>query len=352
VARCTGGFSPWTVYTGYDTPGHAKTYVQYLTGAKGPSGGGGSGGYGGGGGGTAARPAPKPKTPYDKLQNSLGYLGLEVDAGVLTQTQGDNAIIRAVNKALPNLTGSNKLRAMANKRQAQQDLRSLPKPPKPVKQHVDTSIDNPWLQTWIQHQQDLMDAGLLDPIVGRDNIANVLDQFSHGKGVSEHDRLSAIAQARDLRFQNLYAIHPELENPAAPTIPGYDKAQADLALAGLTKTTGDDLAALNTLKDIDTGQLNDAVAKGDNAGIVQWANELKGVQDSIDNLDSTIDNTNALLQQQIDVEKERSAQLERALAVAQSEERTLGRSLANQLGLTFGIRAGMGKLLPTVGASQ
>jgi hypothetical protein len=128
-----------------------------------------------------------------------------------------------------------------------------------------------------------------------------------------------------------------------PTIPGYDKAQADLALAGLTKTTGDDLAALNTLKDIDTGQLNDAVAKGDNAGIVQWANELKGVQDSIDNLDSTIDNTNALLQQQIDVEKERSAQLERALAVAQSEERTLGRSLANQLGLTFGIRAGMGQ---------
>jgi hypothetical protein len=54
----------------------------------------------------------KAKTPYDKLQNQLGYLGLEVDAGVLTQAQGDNAIIRAVNKALPNLTGSNKLRAM------------------------------------------------------------------------------------------------------------------------------------------------------------------------------------------------------------------------------------------------
>jgi hypothetical protein len=294
----------------------------------------------------------KAKTPYDKLENQLGYLGLEQDAGVLSQAQGDNAIIRAVNKALPNLTGSNKLRALGEKRQAQQDLRSLPKPPKPVKPHVDTSIDSPWLQTWIQHQQDLMDAGLLDPIVGRDNIANVLDQFSHGKGVSEHDRLSAIAQARDLRFQNLYAIHPELENPAAPTIPGYDKAQADLALAGLTKTTGDDLAALNTLKDIDTGQLNDAVAKGDNAGIVQWANELKGVQDAIDaNTQATQDQT-VLLQQQIDVEKERSAQLERALAVAQSEERTLGRSLANQLGLTFGIRAGMGKLLPTVGASQ
>jgi rare lipoprotein A (peptidoglycan hydrolase) len=54
----------------------------------------------------------KAKTPYDKLQNQLGYLGLEVEAGVLTQRQGDNAIIRAVNKALPNLTGSNKLRAM------------------------------------------------------------------------------------------------------------------------------------------------------------------------------------------------------------------------------------------------
>jgi hypothetical protein len=192
-----------------------------------------------------------------------------------------------------------------------------------------------------------MDAGELDPSSGA-TTSPTSSTSSHGKGVSEHDRLSAIAQARRPAL-------PEPDrraHPGSPTIPGYDKAQADLALAGLTKTTGDDLAALNTLKDIDTSQLNDAVAKGDNAGIVQWANELKGVQDSIDNLDSTIDNTNALLQQQIDVEKERSAQLERALAVAQSEERTLGRSLANQLGLTFGIRAGMGKLLPTVGAAQ
>jgi hypothetical protein len=74
--------------------------------------------------------------------------------------------------------------------------------------------------------------------------------------------------------------------------------------------------------------------------------------DSIDANTRALEQTNALLQQQIDVEKERSAQLERALAVAQSEERTLGRSLANQLGMTFGIRAGMNKLLPTVGASQ
>jgi hypothetical protein len=74
--------------------------------------------------------------------------------------------------------------------------------------------------------------------------------------------------------------------------------------------------------------------------------------DRSDGPDPATQDQTALLQQQIDVEKERSAQLERALAVAQSEERTLGRSLANQLGLTFGIRAGMGKLLPTVGASQ
>jgi hypothetical protein len=143
----------------------------------------------------------KAKTPYDKLQNQLGYIDLEAQAGVLTQRQSDNAIIQAVNKALPNLTGSNKLRAMGDRRQARQDLRSLrPKPIKPVKQGFDRTIDNPWLQAYLAHQD--------------------------------------------------------------------------------------------------------------------------------------------------------YAQLERALAVAQSEERTLGRSLANQLGLTFGIRAGMGKLLPTVGASQ
>lgn len=28
--KAAGGFSPWTVYTGADTPGHAKTYTQYL----------------------------------------------------------------------------------------------------------------------------------------------------------------------------------------------------------------------------------------------------------------------------------------------------------------------------------
>jgi hypothetical protein len=279
----------------------------------------------------------KAKTPYDKLQNQLGYLGLEQDAGVLTQAQGDNAIIRAVNKALPNLTGSNKLRAMGDKRQAQQDLRSLPKPPKPVKPGYDHTIDNPWLQAYLAHQDYRVASGEITQAEGNAIKAQTLTNALPGLR-SEADKTTALGMIADLT--------PE------PTIPGYDKAQADLALAGLTKTTGDDLAALNTLKDIDTGQLNDAVAKGDNAGIVQWANELKGVQDSIDNLDSTIDNTNALLQQQIDVEKERSAQLERALAVAQSEERTLGRSLANQLGLTFGIRAGMGKLLPTVGASQ
>jgi hypothetical protein len=88
---------------------------------------------------------------------------------------------------------------------------------------------------------------------------------------SEADKTTALGMIADLTPQ--------------PTIPGYDKAQADLALAGLTKTTGDDLAALNTLKGIDTGQLNDAVSKGDYAGIQQWAGELKGVQDSIDNLD-------------------------------------------------------------------
>jgi hypothetical protein len=74
---------------------------------------------------------------------------------------------------------------------------------------------------------------------------------------SEADKTTALGMIADLAPQ--------------PTIPGYDKAQADLALAGLTPDTGDDLAALNTLKGIDTGQLNDAISKNDFAGIQQWA---------------------------------------------------------------------------------
>jgi hypothetical protein len=285
----------------------------------------------------------KAKTPFDKLENQLGYIDLETQAGVLTQRQSDNAIIRAVNKALPNLTGSNKLRALGDKRQAQQDLRSLPKP---VKQRIGTSIDNPWLQTWIQHQQDLMDAGQLDPIVGRDNIANVLDQFAKGKGVSEHDRLTATAQARDLRFQNLVDL-----TPAEPQ--GAVAAEDDrLAHIDLHRRAGDitDTEALTQQK----ASVEDALALWNltDDERLQLRAELGDLTKQLGDLTAATQDQTALLQQQIDVEKERSAQLERALAVAQSEERTLGRSLANQLGLTFGIRAGMGKLLPTVGAAQ
>jgi murein DD-endopeptidase MepM/ murein hydrolase activator NlpD len=290
----------------------------------------------------------KAKTPFDKLQNQLGYIDLEAQAGVLTQRQSDNAIIQAVNKALPNLTGSNKLRALGERRQARQDLRSLPKPRKPVKPHVDTSIDSPWLQTWIQHQQDLMDAGQLDPIVGRDNIANVLDQFAKGKGVSEHDRLTATAQARDLRFQNLADI-----TSAVPAVPdsvsdeGVRLAHIDAQLrAGDITDEQARGAKIASLQDaLGTWNLTDDAR-------LELRGELNDLTAATQDLTAATQDQTALLQQQIDVEKERSAQLERALAVAQSEERTLGRSLANQLGLTFGIRAGMGKLLPTVGAAQ
>jgi hypothetical protein len=40
VAKYRGAgntFTPWTTYTGYDTPGHRPTYGQFLTGAKGPT---------------------------------------------------------------------------------------------------------------------------------------------------------------------------------------------------------------------------------------------------------------------------------------------------------------------------
>jgi hypothetical protein len=177
------------------------------------------------------------KSPYDTLQNRLGYIGLQIDAGTVGEAHGLQQEVSVINRALPRLTGSNRLRALADRRTARGRLRELA-PPKPIKPHVGTSIDDPWLQTWIQHQQDLMDAGLLDPIVGRDNIANVLDQFAQGKGVSEHDRLSAIAQARDLRFQNLYAIHPELENPAVPPTP-LEALSGQLSDIGLQARAGD-----------------------------------------------------------------------------------------------------------------
>lgn len=172
-----------------------------------------------GGGGARA-----VKSPYDTLQNRLGYIGLQIDAGTVGEAHGLQQEVSAINRALPRLTGSNRLRALADRRTARGRLRELA-PPKPVKQRVGTSIDDPWLKTWIEHQQDLMDAGLLDPIVGRDNIANVLDQFAKGKGVSEHDRLSAIAQARDLRFQNLEALTPS-DTGTGDTGTGEDPNQA------------------------------------------------------------------------------------------------------------------------------
>jgi hypothetical protein len=76
----------------------------------------------------------KAKTPYDALQNRLGYIDLEQQAGILTPQQAAQQERQAINQALPQLHGSDRLRALGT-------LRSLPKPPK-------TKVLTPAQKTW------------------------------------------------------------------------------------------------------------------------------------------------------------------------------------------------------------
>jgi hypothetical protein len=247
-------------------------------------------------------PKPKPKaTAFDKLQNRLDYIGLQEQAGVISTGTADQAIINAVKRALPHLSGADRLRALAARREAQQRQRERQRTAAQTQRQqaaagrqartVNRTIDNPWLQAYLTHQDYLARVGWVLPTQDASGEANA-------------NKTAALRGA----------------------LPGL-RSEAD-------KTT-----ALGMIADLQPAPADTTGATSDNT-------------DSIDANTRALEQTNALLQQQIDVEKERSQQLERALAVAQSEERTLGRSLANQLGITFGIRAGMNKLLPTVGASQ
>ncbi|HEX6020630.1 MAG TPA: hypothetical protein VFZ00_01460 [Solirubrobacter sp.] len=116
------------------------------------------------------------------------------------------------------------------------------------------------------------------------------------------------------------------EQVAAPT--AGDWANMDLAMAQLTPDTGDDLAALNRLKAIREGELTAAQQTGDPRKVTEAAQNLKSVQDSIDSLNDTIAQNNAIQQQIAQAQQNLADELKRV-----NDTRDLSRQARDGLSL-------------------
>jgi rare lipoprotein A len=143
----------------------------------------------------------RAKTPYDSLQNLLGWIDLEQQAGTLTPQQAAQQERQAINQVLPQLHGSDRLRALGT-------LRGLPKPPKPKPaltpaqltwmagrgnlatayanknpnafgafsqyDRVQRDINNPWLQAQLNKIDRLVAAGAMSPEDGKNAKIKIL----------------------------------------------------------------------------------------------------------------------------------------------------------------------------------
>jgi hypothetical protein len=122
---------------------------------------------------------------------------------------------------------------------------------------------------------------------------------------------------------------------------------AALALAGLTEATDDDLAALQAFEQQLVGDLATAQGAGDNDAIAQIATLLAGVRDDIKTLTEQGADQIALLEQRLELEREKAEELKRSLAVSQAQYPAFMQGLADFINGQIGGRALIGLSTPS-----
>jgi hypothetical protein len=230
--RDAGGFTPWTTFTGADTPGHAKTYLNFL-------------GGGSLSGGAAA--------PVKQIQQATKHV---VDAAKQRRA--------AIEKAAKQLAAEKKREAQAWAK-VRSDIATMLKA-----QTVDTTINNPWLQAALQHTQNLVGAGQLtqaqgdalqagylqgamphltgeNPLLAQGQINGLTPSFRSqlDQGLSNvdlHVRAGDLTQKQGYQ-QEIDMINGNLLNPG---LTDQDRLELRAELGDLTKALNDNTDELQT----------------------------------------------------------------------------------------------------------
>lgn len=130
---------------------------------------------------------------------------------------------------------------------------------------------------------------------------------------------------------------------------GHDAALVQ-AMVNSPDDKSDDAVALHSKLDTAQQAYLAAIASGDQQGIVTFGQMILGLRDDIKGLDETIQETNDLTQQQLDIEKERNRQLQATLASSQAELRAFGKWAAGMVNNQIGARVGRAASTPRPGA--
>lgn len=124
---------------------------------------------------------------------------------------------------------------------------------------------------------------------------------------------------------------------------------AQISLAALTPDNADDIAGYTQAQTFYAGQLSDAQAKGDNEGVIAAADALKGIQDTLSELQGVAEDQLATMQQQRDLEKQRGDDMARAFAVSQAQYPAFVTAMAAEFNASIGRSVGgprPGRLAP------
>jgi|GEM_PF-1372195 len=156
------------------------------------------------------------------------------------------------------------------------------------------------------------------------------------------DAATALKQASD----NLQSIDDQIQALAdAEKQKAVDWANADIAMAGLTDSLNDDVAAYQKKEKLDEDALLEAQKANDPQKIAQAASDVKADRDAIKQLNDTMTTNNELQQQQIDLQKQIADNQSKILAIAGQGDAILNAVVAAVSG-GIGGKVGLGTQTP------
>jgi Lysozyme like domain len=295
IWRKAGGFRPWAAFTSGDYRSWVPRARDAVIGSRSSRGGGGGGGGGGGkpefnpGSGSAGPAGPMTLAGSGDTGGGPGQGGGGGGGGYEVQLGRVG-----VDKAQAQARDDNPAMVRALQKERRIKKRRLRKINRTLRRRIKKATRARLLGEKAQLITEIAE------------IADLIREYS-GKGVIGDDGGGADGGAAG-------GDGGAAGDGDAPT--AADFIDADLALAGLTPGSEDDLAALRALEDLREDELAAALATPDPRDDIEAANNLKSVRDAIEQLTETIAEANRLQEQRDEIAREQLANQQAILRLA------------------------------------
>lgn len=167
-----------------------------------------------------------------------------------------------------------------------------------------------------------------------------------------NEELSRLLGEKKSTAEDIFALqNPEPAKPE-PFVNPFDAllTAGDAALAKAQvftpKDKADDEAALRAQLSTATGAFTDAIARGDDSDVVRFGNLITSLNSSIEGLKDATEDQTAILQSQLDVQREQLEQQSRTIATQGANLRGLEKFIAGVADGSIGSAAGARRNIP------